>query len=215
MLGIGWTGVLSVVAALTMTVGNVTAIGQRSIKRMLAYSSISHVGMILLGVLVVDEIGVQAVLFYMIAYFFMTIVAFYIVSFVQDKYGNDHFERFSGMIYRYPLMAMAMALVMFSLAGIPPFAGFTAKFYLLNLIVKKQYYVLAIIAGLNSVVSLYYYLKIVRIMVFRPVESEGAIAGLGVFNQFLVLAFTCPIVLLGIYFTKIINFIDGTKIFLQ
>ncbi len=215
ILGVGWVGFLSVVAALTMTVGNITAIGQRSIKRMLAYSSISHVGMILLGILVVDEIGVQAVLFYIIAYLFMTMVAFYILSFVQDKYGNDHFERFSGMIYRYPLMSIAMALVMFSLAGIPPFAGFAAKFYLLNLIVKKQYYILAIIAGLNSVVSLYYYLKVVRIMVFRPIESDSTIDGFGVFNQFLVLIFACPVVLLGIYFTKIVNFIDGTKIFLQ
>ncbi len=214
-LGVGLVGVLSIVAALTMTVGNISAIGQRSIKRMLAYSSISHVGMMLLGVLVIDEIGIQAILFYAIAYLFMTTVAFYIVSFVQDKYGNDHFERFSGMVYRYPLMSVAMALVMFSLAGIPPFAGFTAKFYLLSLIIKKQYYVLAIIAGLNSVVSLYYYLKIVRIMVFRPAEADGPIIGFGPLNQSLIVIFTCPIILLGIYFTKMMSFIDGTKIFLQ
>ena len=118
-----------------MTIGNISAIGQRSIKRMLAYSSISHAGMMLLGILVMNEMGAYAIVFYGIAYLFMTTVAFYIVSFLQDKYGNDHFERFSGMIYRYPLMAIFMALVMFSLAGIPPFSGFVAKFYLLSLVV--------------------------------------------------------------------------------
>ncbi len=215
ILNIGWVGTLSVVAALTMTIGNVSAIGQRSIKRMLAYSSISHAGMMLLGVLVISEMGTRAVLFYAIAYLFMTTVAFYIVSFVQDKYGNDHFERFSGMIYRYPLMSIIMAIVMFSLAGIPPLSGFVAKFHLLSLIIKKQYYVLAIIAGMNSVVSLYYYLKIVRIMIFKPIESSEPIAGFGVLNQSLILIFAIPVVLLGVFWAKMMALIDGAAIFLQ
>ena len=212
---ISWVGILSVIAAVTMTVGNVSAIGQKSIKRMLAYSSIAHVGMMLLGVLVVNEAGVRAVLFYAIAYLFMTAVAFYAVSFVQDKYQNDHFERFSGMIHRYPLMAIAVVLIMFSLAGIPPFAGFVAKFHLLSLIVKKQFYVLAVIAGINSVVAIYYYLKIVKIMIFRPVESNETLTGFGMVNQSLIMAFTIPVVLLGIFWEKMMSFVGGAKIFIQ
>lgn len=118
-----WIMLLMAVAALTMTVGNVTAIGQKSIKRMLAYSSISHAGVMLCGLVVVNEIGVRSIVFYGITYLFMTLVAFYITSIVQDKYGNDHFERFTGLAYRYPFMAVIMAVVMFSLTGLPPMAA--------------------------------------------------------------------------------------------
>ena len=89
-----WLIVLSVIGALTMTVGNVSAIGQRSVKRMLAYSSISHAGVMLMGVVVMSEIGHKAILFYGVTYLFMTVVAFRITAFVQDQYGNDHFEGF-------------------------------------------------------------------------------------------------------------------------
>ena len=159
-----WIMLLMAVAALTMTVGNVTAIGQKSIKRMLAYSSISHAGVMLCGLVVVNEIGVRSIVFYGITYLFMTLVAFYITSIVQDKYGNDHFERFQGLAYRYPFMAVIMAIVMFSLTGLPPMAGFIAKFNIINALVSSKFYSLAIILALNSVVSAYYYLKIVRLM---------------------------------------------------
>lgn len=214
-LNIGWVGVLSIVAALTMTVGNVSAIGQRSVKRMLAYSSISHAGMMLMGVLVMSEIGIRAVIFYSITYLFMTLVAFYIVSFVSDKYGNDHFERFNGLTYRYPLMAIAMCVVMFSLAGIPPFSGFVAKFHIFTALLTKKYYVLAIIAGINSVVSLYYYLKIVRLMVLKDAESEDKIPGFGIMNQSAIAILTVPVLVLGVFWEKILMIADGAKVFLQ
>ncbi|MCF8058119.1 MAG: NADH-quinone oxidoreductase subunit N [Bacteriovoracaceae bacterium] len=214
-LNIGWVGVLSIVAALTMTVGNVSAIGQRSVKRMLAYSSISHAGMMLMGVLVISELGTRSVIFYSVAYLFMTLVAFYVVSFVSDKYGNDHFERFTGLVFRYPLMAIAMCIVMFSLAGIPPFSGFVAKFHIFTALLVKKYYVLAVIAGLNSVVSLYYYLKIVRLMMLKDAESTESISGFSIMNQSAVLALTIPVVILGIFWEKLIIMADGAKVFLQ
>src|SRR5690606_30224325 len=123
------------------------------------------------------------VLFYGLAYVFMTLVAFAITSFVQDKYGNDHFERFNGLVYRHPFMAVAMAVIMFSLAGIPPFSGFVAKFNILSAVINKGYMTLAIVAAVNSVISLYYYLKIVRLMVFKPTEDESSISGFGFVNQ--------------------------------
>jgi NADH-quinone oxidoreductase subunit N len=210
-----WIMLLMAVAALTMTVGNVTAIGQKSIKRMLAYSSISHAGVMLCGLVVVNEIGVRSIVFYGITYLFMTLVAFYITSIVQDKYGNDHFERFQGLAYRYPFMAVIMAIVMFSLTGLPPMAGFIAKFNIINALVSSKYYSLAIILALNSVVSAYYYLKIVRLMTLKQSESTEVIEGFGFLNQLVIVVMTAPVLVLGIFWDNILSLANGAKIFFQ
>jgi len=212
VLSVSWVGILSVIAVLTMTVGNVSAIGQRSVKRMLAYSSISHAGVILLGVIVVDKIGLDAILFYSVAYVFMNMLAFFITTLIQNNFGNDHFERFSGLIKKYPLIAILMTVTMLSLAGIPPFAGFIAKFNILAALVSKKLYTLAIIAVVNSVVSVYYYMKVVRLMIFNKPESEEPLKDFTLINQGLCLAMTLPIVLLGIYWSSIINLIEHTSI---
>lgn len=209
-----WIGIISVIAALTMTVGNVAAIGQRSVKRMLAYSSISHAGMMMMGAVVLNKLGHQSILFYGTIYLFMTLVAFYIVSFVNDKYQNDHFERFNGLIYRYPFMAIMMTVVMFSLAGIPPLSGFVAKFNILAALVNSKMYVLAVIAVLNSVVSLYYYLKIVRLMVFKKTDATESIPSFGFRNQVIVVALTLPVLALGVFWSNLMEFASGAKLFL-
>lgn len=214
-LRIGWVGLMLVISALTMTVGNVTAIGQKSVKRMLAYSSISHAGVMLAGLVVINDVGVRAVLFYAITYLFMTLVAFYITSIVQDKYGNDHFDRFSGLIYRYPFMAVMMAVVMFSLTGLPPLAGFVAKYNILASLVNTKNYALAIILGLNSVVSAYYYLKIVRLMTLKPSESDEEIEGFGFLNQMIIVSMTIPVFTLGIFWESIMALAGGAKLFIQ
>ncbi len=210
-----WVVLLMIIAAITMTVGNVSAIGQRSVKRMLAFSSISHAGVMLLGVLCIDELGTRAILFYAVTYLFMTLVAFYITSFVQDQYGNDHFERFSGLIKKHPLMAILMTTVMFSLAGLPPLAGFVAKFNILAAIISKKYYVLAVITALNSVVSLYYYMKVVRLMVLKDSESEETISGFTVPNQIVITVFALPVFLLGIFWEKILMLAGGALILVK
>lgn len=212
-LQVTWVGVLSVVAALTMTVGNVSAIGQRSVKRMLAYSSISHAGVMMLGVLVINELGVQSVMFYAVTYLFMTLVAFYITTFVADKYGNDHFDRFRGLAFRYPMMTIILAMVMFSLAGVPPLSGFVAKFNIFAALVSKKYYTLAVIAGVNSVISVYYYLKIVRLMIFKEQESNEVIAGFGVANQTIIIALAIPVLVLGIFWNKLLLLVNGAVLF--
>lgn len=214
-LKFGWVGLLMAVAALTMTVGNVTAIGQKSIKRMLAYSSISHAGVMLSGIVVLNEVGTRAVMFYGITYVFMTLVAFYITSIVQDNYGNDHFERFTGMIYRYPFMAIMMCIAMFSLTGLPPMAGFVAKFNILNALIASKYYSLAVILALNSVVSAYYYLKIVRLMCLKPQEANDEIEQFGFLNQFVIVALTVPVLVLGVFWESILSLAQGAKIFIQ
>ena len=210
-----WIGVLQVVAVLTMTVGNVSAIGQRSIKRMLAYSSISHVGFILLGIVSIDSAGLAAILFYGFVYLFMTLVAFTITSYVQNQFGNDHFDRFEGMIFKYPLVSILMAIVMFSLAGIPPLGGFVAKFNIIAAVVAKKYYALAVVALINSVISLYYYLKIVRLMVFKMPESDEPIGGFTYANRFLLTILTLPIVFFGIFWSKLYHIVDTSTMMLR
>ena len=212
---VGWIGTLMAIAALTMTVGNVTAIGQKSVKRMLAYSSISHAGVMMAALVVSNEIGIRSVVFYGIAYLFMTLVAFYVTSIVQDKYGNDHFERFTGMIYRYPLMAVMMTVAMFSLTGLPPLAGFVAKFNILTALLNSKYYSLAIVLALNSVVSAYYYLKIVRLMALKPQESNEEIGKFDFMNQAIILGLTLPVFILGIFWDSILTIASGAKLFIQ
>ncbi len=214
-LRVGWVGLMMIMAALTMTVGNVTAIGQKSVKRMLAYSSISHAGVMMAGIVMINDIGVRAVAFYAITYLFMTMVAFYITSIVQDKYGNDHFERFTGLAYRYPFMAVMMTVVMFSLTGLPPQAGFIAKFNIINALLSAKYYSLAIILALNSVIAAYYYMKIVRLMTLKTQESNETIEGFGFLNQLIIVVMTAPVFILGIFWESIMTLASGAKIFIK
>lgn len=214
-LQIGWVGLIMIIAALTMTVGNVSAIGQKSVKRMLAYSSISHAGIMISGLVMINEIGIRAVVFYGITYLFMTLVAFYITSIVQDKYGNDHFDRFQGLIYRYPYMAVMMTVVMLSLTGLPPLAGFIGKYNILVALINSKNFTLAIILVLNSIVSAYYYLKIVRLMTLKPQESNEDIEGFGFLNQLIIVAMTAPVFVLGIFWESVMTFSGNAKIFIQ
>lgn len=214
-LQIGWVGLIMIIAALTMTVGNVSAIGQKSVKRMLAYSSISHAGIMISGLVMINEIGIRAVVFYGITYLFMTLVAFYITSIVQDKYGNDHFDRFQGLIYRYPYMAVMMTVVMLSLTGLPPLAGFIGKYNILVALINSKNFTLAIILVLNSIVSAYYYLKIVRLMTLKPQESNENIEGFGFLNQLIIVAMTAPVFVLGIFWESVMTFAGNAKIFIQ
>lgn len=214
-LNVAWVGLMMTIAALTMTVGNISAIGQKSVKRMLAYSSISHAGIMIAGITMINEIGVRAIVFYAITYVFMTLVAFYVTSIVQDKYGNDHFDRFQGLIYRYPFMAIVMSIVMFSLTGLPPLAGFVAKWNIINALLSAKFYTLAIVLVLNSVVSAYYYLKIVRLMTLKQAESTEVIEGFGFLNQLVIAAMTLPVLVLGIFWDSIMSLASSAKIFIQ
>lgn len=215
ILSVSWIGLMQIIAALTITVGNVTAINQRSVKRMLAYSSISHAGMMLLGVTVLSDVGARAVVFYGITYLFMTLVAFFITGYIADTYGNDDHDRFRGLIRRYPLMALAMTVVMFSLAGLPPFSGFVAKFNIISVVIGKQYYALGFIAALNSVVSLYYYMRVAVLMILKEADAADKIAGFGFYAQSIVLVLTVPVIVLGLFWDSIMGLAGGAKLFIQ
>lgn len=214
-LSASWIGLLHVVAALTMTVGNVSAIGQDSVKRLLAFSSIGHVGMMIMGVVVLNEVGTRAILYYGMAYLFMTIVAFWITSVLNDTYGTDSMSVFRGLIGRHPLMTVAMCLVLFSLAGMPPFSGFVAKFNIMSVVIEKKFYGLAFIAALNSVIGLYYYMKLIREMVFSKAESTGEIVGFSTKTQIIVVGLALPVLFMGIFWDGLMAVSGGAKILIQ
>ena len=170
-----WTAMLWVLAVLTMIIGNVLAINQTNIKRMLAYSSIAHAGYALVGLVAANEIGYSGILFYLLAYTFMNIGAFAVLV-LAGKKGEENLtlEGFSGFGLKRPFLGVAMTIFLFSLMGLPPTAGFTGKFYVFAGAVKAGYIWLAVIGVLNSAVSLYYYLRIMVYMYFRDADEDYA-----------------------------------------
>jgi len=189
-LSIVWFPLLSVLAVLTMTIGNVVALSQDSIKRMLAYSSIAHAGYLLLGVLAVLNTGRSAeaatrtveiagaaggaVLFYLVVYALMNLGAFGVVVYLSRDRNTeaDAIAGYAGLSRRRPLAAATMAVFLFSLAGIPPAAGFAGKFYIFDAVVKAGLLPLAIWGVINSLLSVYYYLRVIVVMYFKPAEGD-------------------------------------------
>ncbi len=215
VLSIAWIGLILVIAAMTMTVGNVTAIGQTSVKRLLAFSSIGHVGVMILGVVVLNEAGVRAVLFYGITYMFMTLIAFYITSHLSDMYGTDSYDVFKGLIYKHPLMAIIMAGVLFSLAGMPPFSGFVAKYHIFSVVIEKKFYGVALVAALNSVIALYYYMKLAMVIIMGKSDGRESVAGFTVGNQAVIVALFVPVLLLGVFWEGIMNLSGSATLFIK
>jgi NADH-quinone oxidoreductase subunit N len=215
VLSVTWIGLMLVIAAMTMTVGNVTAIGQSSVKRLLAFSSIGHIGVMILGVVVLNEVGVRAILFYGIVYMFMTLIAFYITSHLSDMYGTDTYDVFRGLIYKHPVMAIIMAGVLFSLAGMPPFSGFVAKFNIFSVIIEKKYYGIALVAAINSVIALYYYMKLAKTMIFSPAEGVEKVQGFTFANQAIILAMFIPVIFLGIFWEQAMALSGSAQIFIK
>jgi NADH-quinone oxidoreductase subunit N len=177
-----WQDMLVVLAALSMIVGNVVAIAQSNLKRMLAYSTISHVGFILLGVLAASPGGYRAAMFYTLTYVIMTTGAFGIVLWMSRRgFEADALDDYKGLNRRNPWFAFVMLLVMFGLAGVPPTVGFWAKLQVIAAVLDAGLAWLAALAVLMSVVGAYYYLRIVKLMYFDepttgdPVEARMAV----------------------------------------
>lgn len=168
-----WSDLLWILAVLTMTVGNIIALSQDNIKRMLAYSSIAHAGYALVGFTSCTASGVAGVMFYLLSYTFMNIGAFAIIILVGKKgEPNNNVQDYAGFASKHPVLAMCMSIFLFSLAGIPPTAGFIGKFYLFAGAVQSGYIWLAIIGVLNSAASVYYYLRVMVFMYMKKPEEE-------------------------------------------
>src|ERR1700685_2363855 len=173
-----WSQMLVVLAVLSMAIGNIVAIAQSNLKRMLAYSTISHVGYVLLGILSGTAQGYQAAMFYMITYIIVAAGAFgMILLLAKQGFEADKITDFKGLVVRSPWFALMMAFLMFSLAGVPPFIGFWAKLGVIQAVLGVNMVWLAVVAVLFSVVGAYYYLRIVKIMLFDEPTDTSSIGG--------------------------------------
>lgn len=168
-----WREILWVISVATMTVGNVIALAQTNIKRMLAYSSIAHAGYLLVGMVVATSESTSAMLFYLVAYALMNLGAFGCIILTSWKgQEGDTLKDFQGMGFEKPVMGLVLSIFLLSLAGIPPTAGFLGKFLIFGAAIKAKFYVIAILGVLNSAMSVYYYLRIIIVMYMQPVEGE-------------------------------------------
>ncbi len=169
---VNWTSVLAVLAAVTMTVGNLLALPQRNIKRMLAYSSIAHAGYAMIGIVAFSQLGTASVVFYMLAYIVTNLAAFGIVMAVGRVVGSDDYDAYRGLSRRSPGLALVMLVAFLSLAGMPPFGGFIAKIVVFAAGVQSNYVWLVVIGILNSVVGVYYYLNVMKYVYLYRMEGE-------------------------------------------
>jgi NADH-quinone oxidoreductase subunit N len=206
--GLDWPSILALVSALTMTLGNVAAIHQNNLKRLLAYSSIAHAGYLLMGIVALSDLGLRAVIFYLVVYLFMNLGAFGVVAMVANGGGSEEIDSYRGLGSRAPYVCVAMAIFLFSLIGLPPFAGFVGKIYLFAAVIYKKIYWLAVVAALNTVVSLYYYMRVVKAMFLeKPIEESQMQVSLG--SQALLLALLIPTLGLGIYWQPLARVVSG------
>ena len=172
-LQVEWSGVLILLAMLTMTVGNIIAISQTNIKRMLAYSSIAHAGYVLIGLAAANDDGISSAMLYLLIYCVMNIGAFGAVILARTADGESlMISDYAGLGTRKPLLAMFMTVMLLSLAGFPPTAGFVGKFYLFKAAIGSELYLLVIVGAINTAISAFYYLRVVVTMYMREPEEE-------------------------------------------
>jgi len=175
-----WVPVVSAVAVATMVLGTVVGVAQSSLKRMLAYSSIAHGGYLLVGLVAVNEVGVAAILFYLLAYSVTNLAAFGVIALLgQRDQPNDGLRDYAGLWHSHPALAALMAVSLLSLGGLPPTAGFIGKWYIFSAAVSAGHYGLAVIGMLTSVISVFFYLRVVVMMYMASREGAAAPAPIG------------------------------------
>jgi len=162
-----WENIIYVVAIATMTIGNLFALRQKNMKRFLAYSSIAQAGFILLGLIAGTQLGAATVVYFILIYIFSNLAAFGVVQAISLKTGKENMDDYNGLYRTNPKLSLVMMLALFSLAGIPPVAGFFGKFFLFTAAASQGYYFLVFIAVVNATISLYYYLLVIRAMFIR------------------------------------------------
>jgi NADH-quinone oxidoreductase subunit N len=210
LYGFEWNKLLAILSVLTMTLGNLVAVWQDNLKRLLAYSSIAHAGYMLMGVVVLSNQGIAAVIIYFMIYLFMNLGAFFVVMLVANKTGSEDINAYRGLGYRAPLIGVAMALFLVSLTGLPPTAGFIGKLYLFAALLKAKWIWLAVVGALNSIISLYYYARILRYMFLRDPEGQTSSISLKRSEAILLLFLVIPTLLFGLYFGPLVELANAS-----
>ena len=212
ILSLDWSAVFAMLSVLSMTFGNLVAIRQTNIKRMLAYSTIAHAGYLMVGLAAVavrnpeaqTTLGPSGVLFYLSGYALTNLAAFSAVIAISNRIGSDQIDAFVGMSRRSPFLAGVLGFSMISLIGVPPTVGFIAKVYIFGAAVNTNLEWLAVAGVVNSVLSAYYYLRVVKVMYLRPPEDEGPIAS-GAPMKLAVMATLAGTAFFGVYPAPLIN----------
>jgi NADH-quinone oxidoreductase subunit N len=186
---INWTVLLMLVSVLTMTLGNVAALTQTNMKRLLAYSSIAHAGYLLMGVVALSDNGARGLLIYLAAYLVMNLGAFLVVTLVHLHDGSFDLRDYPGLYRRAPLLTLAMAFFLLSLVGIPPFVGFLGKFYVFAAVIEQGMGIYATIGALNAAVAAYYYFKVLKVMTIDPGNEDKPVLKLAPADQAWLAAF--------------------------
>lgn len=187
--------VLMVCALLSMFYGNLSALIQKDVKRLLGFSGISHAGFVLVGLLTFQVTGYATAMYYIMGYVFMNLACFLVICSVAEKGKNVVVEDFTGLHKRAPLLAITLTVGLFALAGIPPFVGFTGKFLLLLGALKQGHLILVILAAVNTAIAIYYYLSIVRVTFCTDSENRGGVVSSGLSNTLAVLLIMTMIVM--------------------
>ncbi|MGE5304211.1 MAG: NADH-quinone oxidoreductase subunit N [Alphaproteobacteria bacterium] len=207
--GVEWPHVLLFVSMITMTVGNLCALNQKNLKRMLAYSGIAHAGYMLMGLAVLSNDGLRAILFYVVVYLIMNLGAFLVVVMVANVTGDENIENYRGLAWRGAVVpAVCFAVFLFSLTGLPPFAGFIGKFFLFAAVLRQggAFVFLALVAIVNSVISLYYYARVVKTMFLDAPDPGDKTISVAAKNFTLLIPLTVLTVVLGIYFSPLVQY---------
>ena len=200
-----FTWVMMIFAVLSMTFGNLSALVQTDLKRLLAYSSIAHAGYLMIGLLCASELGYLSGIYYVAGYLFMNLACFFVIYHLAPQGRNISFDDLKGLYKRSPLMALTLAVGAFGLAGIPPTIGFTGKLFIFTAAIKKDMYALVILAVINTGIAIFYYLKMVR-AAYTSVDDEVSPLNLRVSTSVLGIFLIVIIILLGTFPQGFIDF---------
>jgi len=195
-----WSTIIATLAVITMTVGNLLALAQKNIKRMLAFSSIAHAGYILIAVVVGTQFGVASIVFYLVAYLITNLAAFGVVVIFWQVVGSDEISSYAGLSRRAPGLALAMMVAFLSLAGMPPLAGFVAKVFVFAAAVEADYIWLAVVGVLNSIIGLYYYLTVLKVVYLYRSDDEAKPLPVTRPNRLALTVLSIGIILVGTLF---------------
>jgi NADH-quinone oxidoreductase subunit N len=202
---IDWRLFFVFISIITMTIGNFAALWQDNLKRMLAYSSIAHAGYMLLGLAVLSNQGIFAIMIYLMIYLFMNLGAFLIVMLIANKTGSENIDDYNGLGFSMPLAGVALTIFLISLTGLPPTAGFIGKLYLFMALVNADMILVAIIALLNTVVSLYYYVRILKHLYLKGKNESDTIVNPSFGTVLFIIIILAPVLLFGIYFAPLVE----------
>ncbi|MFB3786971.1 MAG: NADH-quinone oxidoreductase subunit N [bacterium] len=204
-LNLDWTFHIALLSVVTMTLGNLAAIVQTNLKRLLAYSGIAHAGYVLMGVCALSDRGLEAVIFYLVIYLFTNLAAFLVVIMMVEAAGDERLAGLRGLWSRSPYTTVLMTIALFSLIGLPPTGGFVGKYILFIAVLQEKLYWLAVAAALNTVVSLYYYARIIKAMLLEDAPAAGTIHFHPAYTGLLV-ALTVPVLYFGIWWDPLIRY---------